>query len=228
MLLHAGVVLIVPNFNVESPKETPQPLKIELVQPKQPEPEPEVIPEPPPPEEPTPVKPEPIQKPKPEPIKKLPEPVQEVVPTQISPEPTPPAPPPDVIKVAPSAEVKPVETAPPPPQPVEVKKPTGPSDADIDAARNAYRNQVSKELRRNQRYPKIAETRGIEGDVKLEISIDMDGNVTDVQVAESSGNESLDRAAIDAVKRSNIKQYMLDILRGRVDKITVTVGFKLA
>ena len=133
-----------------------------------------------------------------------------------------------MIKVTPSAEVKPVETATPaPPQPVEIKKPSGPSDADIDAARNAYRNQVSRELRRNQRYPKIAETRGIEGDVKLDIVIDNDGNVTNVQVAETSGNEALDKAAIEAVKRSNLKQFMQDILRGRIDKITVTVGFKL-
>jgi protein TonB len=83
-------------------------------------------------------------------------------------------------------------------------------------------------LKRNQRYPKIAQQRSIQGDVGLEISIDANGNVTNVTVVESSGNDSLDNAAIDAVKRSNIKQYMKDILRGYVDKITVTVGFKLA
>ncbi len=116
----------------------------------------------------------------------------------------------------------------PPPPPPEPPQASSPSESDIDAARSAYRNQVQRELKRNQRYPKIAETRGIEGDVKLEISIDHAGNVTNVAIAESSGNSALDDAAIAAVKRSNLKQYMQDILRGHVDKITVTVGFKLA
>ncbi len=46
-------------------------------------------------------------------------------------------------------------------------------------------------------------------------------------VAESSGNESLDKAAIEAVKRSELKQFMPDILRGHIDTITVTLNFKL-
>jgi periplasmic protein TonB len=229
MLVHVGLVLVVPNFSFEPLKAAKQELKIELVQEKQPEPEPEVIPEPPKPVEPEPIKPEPIVKQiKPEPIKKPLEKIQPTQPTEPSKEVAPPPVQPDVIKVAPSAESKPVETVPTPPPPQPEPKKTGPSDADIDAARNAYRNQVAKELKRNQRYPKIAETRGIEGEVKLEISIDQEGNVIDVQVAESSGNDSLDKAAIDAVKRSNLKQYMQDILRGHVDKITVTVGFKIA
>jgi len=227
VLLHVGLVLVVPNFSFEPLKTVKQELTIELVQPKQPEPE--VIPEPPKPAEPEPIEPEPIvKKIKPEPIKHTPEKVQPIAPTEPNLEPTPPPAQPDVIKIAPAAESKPLETVPPPPPPQPEPKKVGPSDADIDAARNAYRNQVSRELKRNQRYPKIAETRGIEGEVKLEISIDSEGNVTDVQVAESSGNESLDKAALDAVKRSNLKQYMQDILRGHVDKITVTVGFKMA
>jgi len=223
--------MVLPNLQFDAPSPPPQALKIELIQPRQPEPEPlpELEPTPKPtPVEPPPVEPKPIKKPKPEPVQQQIEPIQDIVPVETSPQSTSTSPPPDVIKVAPSADVKPIEVAPPAPaQPVEVQKPTGPSEADINAARNAYRNQVSRELRRNQRYPKIAETRGIEGDVKLDILIDNDGNVIDVKVAESSGNESLDRAAIDAVKRSNLRQFMQDILRGHIDKITVTVGFKL-
>lgn len=229
VLLHLAVVLIVPNFNLEAPQEIIHELKIELMQPKQAQAEPEIAQESPAAAEPAPLKPEPIKKPKPEPLKKQAEPVKELTPVEISQEIAAPSPPPEVMQVAPSADVKPTVTAPisPPPQPIEASRPTGPSDGDIEAARNAYRNNVSRELRRNQRYPKIAETRGIEGDVKLEISINNEGNVIDVQIAESSGNDSLDRAALDAVRRSNLRQYMQEILRGRIDKITVTVGFKL-
>ncbi len=225
ILLHALIAIVVPNFEFNTEPAPKQELTIELVQPTPPEAVPEVTPAPP-----TPVEPEPIRE-IPKPIKKIeksvePKPITEPV-AQTNTEPQPPAPPPEVIAVAPKEEAKPTFVAPPPPPP-EPPQNTGPSQSDIDAARSAYRNQVQRELKRNQRYPKIAETRGIEGDVKLEISIDDIGNVTNVAVAESSGNSALDDAAIAAVKRSNLKQYMLDILRGHVDKITVTVGFKLA
>jgi periplasmic protein TonB len=224
MLLHALIAIVVPSFDFSNEQPPVQELTIELVQPEQPVAEPVAAPE-----TPTPVEPEPIKE-IPKPIKKIEKPVERAPVSEpiaeASPEPEPATPPPEVIAVAPKAEVKPTFVAPPPPP--EPVKATGPSDSDIDAARSAYRNQVQRELKRNQRYPKIAETRGIQGDVKLEISIDNDGNVTNVSIAESSGNSSLDDAAISAVKRSNLKQYMQDILRGYIDTITVTVGFKLA
>jgi protein TonB len=228
MLLHVVIMLVVPNFSFKPIKPVKeQALEIELVQPPPPAPVPEVTPEPPPPQEPEPIKPEPVVKPnKPTPVKQTPESTPEIAPTtEKSVEATPP--PPDVIKVAPTAETKPVQIAPPPPPP-ETPEASGPSEAEIDAARNAYRNQVQKELKRNQRYPRIAEQRSIQGEVKLEISLDQEGNVVDVQVAESSGNEALDEAAKKAVRQSNLKQHMTKILRGQIDKITVTVGFKLA
>lgn len=226
ILLHIAFAVVVPKFKFDPIEKEKQTLNIELVQPKAPEPEPVATPEPPTPEpaEPPPVKreirPEPIKQPK---KSEVTEPVAE--PIEATPEPAPQAPPP-VISTTPTPEVKPEFVAPPPPP--EPPKTTGPSQSEINAARNAYRNQVQNELKRNQRYPKIAQQRSIQGDVGLEISIDANGNVTNVTVVESSGNDSLDNAAIDAVKRSNIKQYMKDILRGYVDKITVTVGFKLA
>lgn len=219
------IAVTLPNFNFTSEPKEQQELTVELVQPKMPEAPPEIPPAPP-----TPIEPEPV-KALPKPIKKIqkpiePQPISEPIAQTIA-EPQPPAPPPEVISVAPKEEVKPTFVAPPPTPPAPPKA-SGPSDGDIDAARAAYRNQVQRELKRNQRYPRVAEARGIQGEVKLEISIDVAGNVTDVTVAESSGNNALDDAAIAAVKRSDIKQYMIDILRGRVDKITVTVGFKLA
>lgn len=225
ILLHALLALVLPNFDFSTEQAPKQELTIELVQPKQPEPLQEAPP--------APVEPEPMPEPVkeiPKPIKKMETPIERKPVTQAvaeAPAPQEAAPPPEVIAVAPKAESKPTFVAPPPP-PVEPPKRTGPSESDIQAARDAYRNQVQLELKRNQRYPRIAEQRGIEGDVKLEISIDHDGNVTNVSVDESSGNSALDEAAIAAVKRSNLKQYMQDILRGHIDKITVTVGFKLA
>jgi periplasmic protein TonB len=232
ILLHITFAVVVPKFKFDPISQEKQPLTIELVKPKAPEPEPVAIPEPPKPIEPEPIKPPPKKREvRPEPIKQpkkteTPEPLP--APVEVKPEPTPTAPPP-VIAAAATPEAKPEFVAPPPPPPDPAPpKPEGPSQSEINAAKNAYRNQVQNELKQNQRYPRIAQQRGIQGDVGLEISIDKEGNVTNVKVVDSSGNDSLDNAAIAAVKRSNIKQYMKEILRGYVDKITVTVGFKLA
>lgn len=50
------------------------------------------------------------------------------------------------------------------------------------------------------RYPGQALRQRIEGTVRLTVSIDAQGNVTDVQIAHGSGSVLLDRAALDAVR----------------------------
>lgn len=50
-------------------------------------------------------------------------------------------------------------------------------------------------------YPEGARARGIEGVVTLRVSVDEDGSVVRVEVAQSSGVASLDRAAIRAVRQ---------------------------
>jgi protein TonB len=49
-------------------------------------------------------------------------------------------------------------------------------------------------------YPPAARRRGIEGRVLLEVRVDPQGHPASVQVADSSGEESLDRAAVEAVR----------------------------
>ncbi|HEY0563231.1 MAG TPA: energy transducer TonB [Methylophilus sp.] len=224
VLLHALVMLINPHLEIKPQPDQPKPLTIELVQPKAVEAPPVALPEPPKPQPPEPT-------PEPTPLKKVPDKIAPKQPkaeplAQPQEDPTPALPTPEVVAVAPTPEVKPaIVVPPPPPEPPPVSRP---SEGDISAARDAFRSAVQSELKRNQRYPRIAEQRGIEGDVDLEIRLDDTGNVTGVTVVKSSGSSALDDAAIAAVKRSNIKQYMRDILRGLIDKITLTVGFKLA
>ena len=168
--------------------------------------------------EPKPVKPEPaLQKPSPEPVVETPQPVVES-----------PAPP--VIATKPTvSEAKPEVVVPPPapPAPPEPVK-AGPSEGDIDAARNAFRNAAHRELKKNQRYPRIAQDRGIEGDVKLSINIDDHGNITGIEILESSGNKAIDDAAMTAAQKSQLKPHFNEILRGKINNIIVTVSFKLA
>lgn len=231
LVLHLAFVFGVakPDYDLEPPAT--HEIKIELA----PKPEPPKA-EPLPPEPP---KPEPKIEPKPQPVKPLPQKIDPIPqPLKQQPEPVAPPPPAPVVESHPQpviaakpvvSESKPEVVIPPPPPPApEPVKASGPSDSDIDAARNAFRSAAHRELKKNQRYPRIAADRGIEGEVKLNIHLDDSGNITGVDVAESSGNGSLDEAAVSAAKKSNLKSYFHEILRGRVDNIIVTVSFKLA
>lgn len=235
LLIHALMMFTLPKPDYDLPPPKKQEIRIELVKeqppaPVQPAAEPQPTPPKPQPEppkpQPTPVKQElkPVkhepmsQKPSPEPVVETPRPVVE--------SPTPP-----VIAAKPTAsEAKPEVVVPPPappaPPPESVK--AGPSEGDIDAARNAFRSAAHRELKKNQRYPRIAQDRGIEGDVKLSINMDDHGNITGIEIVESSGNKAIDDAAISAAQKSQLKQHFTEILRGKINNIIVTVSFKLA
>lgn len=235
LLIHALMMFTLPKPDYDLPPPKKQEIRIELVKeqppaPVQPAAEPQATPPKPQPEppkpQPTPVKPEPKpvkhepmpQKPSPEPVVETPRPVVE--------SPTPPviAAKPTVSEAKPEVVVPPPAPPAPPPEPVKA----GPSEGDIDAARNAFRSAAHRELKKNQRYPRIAQDRGIEGDVKLSINMDDHGNITGIEIVESSGNKAIDDAAISAAQKSQLKQHFTEILRGKINNIIVTVSFKLA
>lgn len=235
LLIHALFMFTLPKPDYDLPPPKKQEIRIELVKEQLPapvqssaEPEPtppKPLPKPPKPQpapvkhEPKPVKPEPApQKPSPEPVVETPRPVVE--------SPTPPviAAKPTVSEAKPEVVVAPPAPPAPPPEPVKA----GPNEGDIEAARNAFRSAAHKELKKNQRYPRIAQDRGIEGDVKLSINIDDHGNITGIEIVESSGNKAIDDAAMSAAQKSQLKQHFTEILRGKINNIIVTVSFKLA
>lgn len=193
--LHIFVLVWLPSFKIDVVK-VPEILDVELVPIKAPEPLPEVIPEPKPePEPPKPkVMPKPIPKPEPKPIPKHEPPVFEPPPSDISVEPVT-APPPAVIAVAPEAESLPTLTAPPP-------EPPAPSNDDLEAARNRYKDQLVREMLKHKQYPKIAKIRGWQGEVKIDVLLDSNGNVLSSNISVSSGHDVLDKQALEMVKNS--------------------------
>lgn len=224
IVIHLVLVFVLPTFSPPAPPPAPPELVLELVK-KETPPAPPAVPTPPQPLPPTPPKKPPMRAPL-VPIKPTP------APQPLTPPPTTEAPlvdnPKPVIAVKPSvSEVKPEVVVAPAPPPPEVEKPMGPSEGDIEAARNALRNGATRELKKNQRYPRIALDRGIEGVVKLKISLDGQGNITEVDILESSGNTALDDAAVVAAKKSSLKPYFNELLKGRIDSIVVPVGFSL-
>ena len=223
--LHLLAVLVLPSIKIA--KEPPEPtLTIELAPAKKIEPPPVELPKP----ETTPqVKPEPVPvKPikQPDPViknnevktKPNPSPIAEPPPAT-SPVAEPAAPP--VIAVAPKAEVAPAPAA-PPPEPVKA----GPSQQDVDAAKNQYGNLLARELAKHKQYPKIAQMRGWEGEVVLELQLDSNGNVISSKIHESSTFDALDKQALEMVKKANFPPPP-EALRGRSFNILVPVSFKL-
>lgn len=75
-------------------------------------------------------------------------------------------------------------------------------------------------------YPRAARQRGLEGVVRLDLDIDSEGCVTAIALAASSGAESLDRAAIQAVKDWRFRPAMQD---GRpiAARVQVPIRFEL-
>jgi protein TonB len=229
--LHAILAGFLHPFKSDTPVQKP-PLTVELVQPE-PEPPAEVIAPPQPPEpEPEPPKPEP----KPEPPVKRPEPpkpiekpapakVPDTPPPPAEPRPEPPAPP--VITAAPKPEAPPPAVTAPPPPPPEPPKPVGPTEADIESARQAYGNSLSREIGKHKRYPRIAQMRGWEGTVSLLLEIDANGKVVSINIEEASDREVFNTEAQEMVKRMVQPPPIPDALRGRSFTVRVPISFRL-
>lgn len=229
VILHAGLVGFLRPFKLDTPIQKP-PLTVEIVQPK-PEPPAEIV-APPEPPKPEPPKPEP--KPEPPPIKKPapPKPIEQPAPAKVPDTPPPAEPPrteppsPPVISAAPKVEEPPpVFTAPPPPP--EPPKPVGPTEADIESARQAYGNSLSREIGKHKRYPRIAQMRGWEGTVRLLLEIDTNGKVVSVNVEEASDREVFNTEALEMVKRMVQPPPIPDTLRGRSFTVRVPISFRL-
>ncbi|MCX7757811.1 MAG: energy transducer TonB [candidate division WOR-3 bacterium] len=51
-------------------------------------------------------------------------------------------------------------------------------------------------------YPELAKQAGIEGDVVVKALVDVDGRIIEVEIQKSSGNTSLDQAALEAARNA--------------------------
>ncbi|MES2635952.1 MAG: energy transducer TonB [Pseudomonadota bacterium] len=227
ILLHAILVIALPNLKFNPSIEKPILLEIQLQKPVEPKPV-EIVPPAQPIEQPKPKvkKPEPIKKivePKPiaKPIPK-PSPVTEV--EEITP-PVEAPPTPEVIAVAPKVDPAPV-TVVAQPAPEVVKEPE-PSQVDVDNALGEYGGLIGRAIAKHKQYPRIAQMRGWQGQVLLDLKLDGNGKVLSASVRESSGYEALDKQALEMVRKASPFPAPPEALRSRTFNITVPVSFKL-
>ena len=97
-----------------------------------------------------------------------------------------------------------------------------------DAALKAqYLAGIMAKLARSRTYPQAARRRGLEGVVKIEFTVLLDGRVREVRVAVSSGSELLDRAAAAIVERAAPFDPLPPRLAGRPLQLVVPIVFSL-
>ncbi len=207
----------------KKPPPPPPPPKEELVEPPKP-------PEPPKPEPP---KPKPrVEKPKPPPEPPKPEP----------PPPEPPKPPPPlvtgltlestvqgskgpVVQIGNSMMGEMATTAVAPVTRPGVKGGTGDGPIVAEKPVAAVRTQARRLNEVKPRYPEMARTQGIEGVVKLLLTIDAEGRVIDVKVIKGLGF-GLDEAAIAAARQLRFEPARLDG-QGVESKLSLPMRFTL-
>jgi protein TonB len=250
ILLHGALLLaVVPLFLWQNklglPKEQPITLSLAQFAPAPPAPAPappepvasppvaQPKPEPPKTEPKPPAKPKPVEKPKPaeKPVEKpKPKPKPE---KQHEP---PPAPMPEAAPLPEPAPVKAI--APPPPAvarpaPRQVATPaakpvTPPAPvADNGAAEAAYRQKLQSLIAARKQYPRMAEKAEVEGTVTVSFTVLPNGTISGARVSQSSGNEWLDKAAVQAVNAtSGALPFPAGIHKAQWD-FALKVNFKL-
>jgi protein TonB len=225
LLFHGLLVMVIPSLKFDSAKKSDL-LEIQLIN----KPEPPSL-----------VVPKPIE-PKTEPIRQKVEPKPDSktaikplsTPAAVKNEPAPYQPPPatesprtEVIAVTPK-----VEATPSPMPPASVIAPTpppviGPSQADIDDARGKYGSTLWGAIEKHKNYPRIAQIRGWQGEVLIELLLDGNGKLKSKKVIQSSGYEALDKQALEMAEKASPFPAPPEALRGSNFSIKVPIPFRL-
>ncbi|MCV6605934.1 MAG: TonB family protein [Porticoccaceae bacterium] len=90
-----------------------------------------------------------------------------------------------------------------------------------------YIRSAKKDIYRTLKYPISAQRSGHEGQVRLSIEVDREGNLVNVEAASKSAHRSLDRAAIKAVKKAAPYQPLPDAIDEQTLSLTIPFKFTL-
>jgi periplasmic protein TonB len=123
--------------------------------------------------------------------------------------------------------IKEVETKP------EEKKEATPTQANSDvknageAALNDFSNILARHIAKFKMYPKIAQMRGWQGELVLEVKLNGDGALISSKIVKGSGFDVLDNEGLEMVNRASPFPVPPEILKGKSFSILVPIRFKL-
>lgn len=90
-----------------------------------------------------------------------------------------------------------------------------------------YRKSLHLHLKKHQRYPSEARSRGEQGTVVIQFSIDRTGKMVEHSLQKSSGNPRLDDEALAAIERASPFPLPPDEERGEQLKYSMPIQFKI-
>ncbi|WP_392534338.1 TonB family protein [Nostoc sp. C117] len=88
-------------------------------------------------------------------------------------------------------------------RPTVATAPTAPTPPKINSSSNGNGRAACREC--NAKYPEAARRRGVEGRVEVAVDTDAQGNVTNVRIANSSGNRDLDEETLRQARNWKLK-----------------------
>ena len=97
----------------------------------------------------------------------------------------------------------------------------------LQDALSPYLKEVREKIESVKKYPGTASKFGVEGTVYVKFTILSNGNVEEVEVARSSGYETLDKAAVLAIKNATPFPPLPKAIRRESLRIEVPLVFKL-
>ena len=115
----------------------------------------------------------------------------------------------------------------------EEKKEATPTQANSDvknageAALNDFSNILARHIAKFKLYPKIAQMRGWQGELVLEVKLNGDGALISSKIVKGSGFDVLDNEGLEMVKRASPFPVPPEILKGKSFSILVPIRFKL-
>ncbi|WP_158224711.1 TonB family protein [Agaribacterium haliotis] len=130
------------------------------------------------------------------------------------------------------AEAKPAE-----PAPVQSAELEAEQDADDDVAlvldertiklRQDYYRSLTEQVLKYQTLPRQAFQRRIEGEVRLEVSIDRSGYITDVKITKESAHTMFNKQALKAVEKASPFPAIPEGIVGREFSFSVPLAYEL-
>ena len=91
----------------------------------------------------------------------------------------------------------------------------------------SYSSLLANAIAKYKQYPKIAQMRGWQGTVIVDLEIDTKGAVISIKIKKSSTYEVLDNEALEMIKKASPFPAPPESLRGKNFNVLVPISFKL-